>query len=355
MKLCLKLFVVALVAAFTYSLIGCAAPTGFSYQNVGITLQEFCTYTCTQVTYDPNLQLPAVSSLNIPAVPYVWQINATNYYFTATAQNAVPNFTWALYPTENLTEPNPYPTGGSATSIGEASPGPTDGYFNAGPGNTGNTVLYYTPSAPIYTGAALAQAESFKYTVSGTTQFLSPQGVPSIITNTASMTGIPQGNVLLAVSVPSSATNPAQTYTYYQLMELTTGIRSYLIPSTPTNPSGLTTPVVTVPRGTTFQFYGGAVGAGACGTVASCSLQAVGYQTLNSVDDTVLWEVGSSTSTACVNGTTGCQTTYGTISTSGLYTAPINSPTGSFPFTAVVVLAPHLALSSTQTAYITVN
>jgi len=343
MKLCLKIFVVAILAAFTYSLIGCAAPAGFSYQNVSISLQEFCTYTCSSVAYDPNQ-------------PGVWEITQIEYFFTATAQNAPPQFTWALYPTENLTEPG-YPTcTGSGCLPGEASLGPTDGYFNAGPNNTGTTVIYWTTGAPVYSGAALLQAQNFQYTISYQQQQLTVSGTPYLQTITKPATGIPMGDVLLAVSVPSSATNPSQTYTYYQLMEITgSGPSPYLIPSEPTNPSGLTNSVVTVPRGTSFQFLGGAVGASPCGSTSSCATQATGLQSINSVDNTVVWEVGSSTSAACISSAAGCPSYYGTISSSGLYTAPVNSPTGSFPFTAVVVMAPHLSLSNTKAAYITVN
>jgi hypothetical protein len=342
MKLCLKIFVVAIVAAFTYSLIGCAAPAGFSYQNVSISLNEYCTYSCSQVTYDPNQ-------------PGVWEIGQIEYFFTATVQNAPPNYTWALYPTENLSEPG-YPTcTGSGCLPGETSAGPTDGYFNAGPNNSGNTVIYWPTGAPIFSGAALQQAENFQYTISYTQQSLSVNGTPSIQTITKAATGIPMGDILLAVSVPSSATNPSQTYTYYQLMEITGSTPSpYLIPSDPTTPSGLTNSVVTVPHGTSFQFFGGAVGGGPCSTATSCALQASGYQSINSIDNTVVWEVGSSTSTVVIGGISGTGS-YGTVSTSGLYTAPTVSPTGTFPFTAVLVMAPHLALTTTKTAYITVN
>ena len=162
------------------------------------------------------------------------------------------------------------------------------------------------------------------------------------------------GDVLLAVSVPSNPSIPTKNFTYYQLMEITGGLNTFLIPSTPTNPSGLTTPAVTVPRGTSFQFYGGAIGNSPCGTAASCATQAVGYQTLGSVDNTVIWEAGANPSSAVVGGITGTGS-YGTVSTSGLYTAPSVSPTGTFPFTSCVVMAAHALSTKTNTAYITVN
>jgi hypothetical protein len=76
-------------------------------------------------------------------------------------------------------------------------------------------------------------------------------------------------------------------------------------------------------------------------------LQATGYQTINSIDNTVIWEVGASPSTAVVGG----NSTYGTISTSGLYTAPATIPSG----TICVVMAAHANLAKTLNAYLTVN
>ena len=163
------------------------------------------------------------------------------------------------------------------------------------------------------------------------------------------------GDVLLAVSVPSNPSDPTQSYTYYQLLEITGGRALYLIPSTPTNPSGLTTPAVTVPRGTSFQFYGGGVGNGACGTAATCAAQAPGLQNMGSIDNTIVWTVGSSPSTNCISGTGTCTALYGTVSNTGLYTAPSVSPTGVFPFTAVVVIESNTLLTTTKVAYITVN
>ena len=242
MKLCLKIFAIATIAAFTYSLIGCAAPAGFSYQNISITLNQFCTYTCSSVTYDPNT-IPPLSTGNNQ---YAWEIaSGTYYFFTANVVNAPANFTWALYPTENLIEPAD--TTGNGT--GEASAGATDGAFYVGPDGTGPTVIYIPPSPPIFSGAALQQAQNFQYTTSYTRETLSVNGVPSLQTITAAQTGIPMGDILLAVSVPSNPVGPTQNYTYYQLMEITGGLNTFLIPSTPTNPSGLTTPAVTVPRG----------------------------------------------------------------------------------------------------------
>ncbi|MGP8261188.1 MAG: hypothetical protein ACLQM6_14685 [Acidobacteriaceae bacterium] len=334
----MKIFVVAIVAALTFSMIGCSNPNGFGYQNVSISLTEFCNYSCSSIAYDPNN-------------PGVWEIAQTEYFVTATAYNAAPNFTWALYPTENLSEPAPYPTGGGIP-VGESSAGPTDGWLDANPGEIGNTVIYYPPGgAPVYSGAALTQAQNFQYTITYTQQTLSVQGVPSITTISTPATGIPQGEILLAVSVPSNPSNPAQTYTYYQLMEIMGGRSVYLSPSNPTSPAGLTNSVVTVPHGTSFQFYGGEVGNGNCTTASSCALNATGYQTINSIDNTVVWEAGNTSTTAVVGG----NATYGTISTSGLYTAPAAIPAGTTAPQACVVIAADTLLTTTKYAYITIN
>ena len=42
MKLGLRILAVAVIAATSISLIGCAGPAGFSYQNVSITLSPMC-------------------------------------------------------------------------------------------------------------------------------------------------------------------------------------------------------------------------------------------------------------------------------------------------------------------------
>ena len=81
--------------------------------------------------------------------------------------------------------------------------------------------------------------------------------------------GIPQGMVMLAASVPADPANPSDVVTASQLIEVynAAGAPSVqMFPRTPTSPTGQTTSVATVPRGTSFQFTGYAVGAPPCFT-----------------------------------------------------------------------------------------
>ena len=59
MKLCLKILVIAVGAASTYSMIGCAAPAGYSDSNVSISLTAGCTDCPTGITFNPAYPVPA--------------------------------------------------------------------------------------------------------------------------------------------------------------------------------------------------------------------------------------------------------------------------------------------------------
>jgi hypothetical protein len=355
MKLCMKIFAIAIIAASTYSLIGCAAPSSFTYSNVNITLSAICTDCPQGVTFDPNN--PGVMTVSN-------QGEGGTIVYTAAVTNAPPNLTWTLYPNPNLVDPAPYATG-SGLPVGEQGAGQNVGVIAVA---SGNTAAYQVGNIPIYTGAALLQANSMQYTITYTKQTMTQEGVPQITTVNVPMTGIPQGNVLMGVSVPSNPDNPSQVFTAYQLMTIYNGQNSaasvYLVPSTPTSPTGLTDSVVTVPHSiaagpgvtavtNTYQFYGGAVGAGPCLTAASCSTQPAALQAIGSMDNTVIWEVGNNaTATSCPgSAVAGGSTAWGTISTTGLYTAPTAIPSG----TTCVVLVSHLTTSATKTAYITIN
>jgi hypothetical protein len=72
-------------------------------------------------------------------------------------------------------------------------------------------------------------------------------------------------------------------------------------------------------------------------------------QAIGSTDNTVIWEVGATSSTAIAGG----NTTYGTISTTGVYTAPATIPPGG---TACVVVAAHVSGAAKPAyAYITID
>ena len=329
MKLCLKILAIAIVATFTYS-------------NVGITLTQFCS-DCgtitngTEAEWDPNQ--PGVILLPNGGEGEVITL-------TAHVTNAPPNITWQVYPTNNLGIPNP-PASGSGTPVGESSIAGNTGYIIA---TSGTTAVYSCGQIPIYSGAELVQAQNMQYTITYTTLSLPGNGVPTEETINKQVTGIPMGYTLVSASVPNNPDNPSSVSTAYQLFENynenSTTPTLYLTPHTPTSPSGLTTSVVTIPHGTTYQFFGGAAGAQPCiapGGGATCINGLPNFST----DDTVIWEVGATTATAVQGGSA----LYGTISSTGLYSAPATVPATQ----PVVVMASHAVPNSTMYAYITVN
>jgi hypothetical protein len=189
-----------------------------------------------------------------------------------------------------------------------------------------------------------------QYTITSTSISLPGTGIPTLITTNKQVTGIPMGYTLVSASVPNNPDNPSSVSTAYQLFENynenSTTPTLYLTPHTPTSPSGLTTSVVTIPHGTTYQFFGGAAGAQPCIAPGGGTYCISGLPNF-STDDTVIWEVGPTTATAVQGGST----IYGTISSSGLYTAPATVPATQ----PVVVMASHQVPNSTMYAYITVN
>ena len=239
MKLCLKILAIAIVATFTYSLIGCAAPASFTYSNVGITLTQFCS-DCgtitngTEAEWDPNQ--PGVILLPNGGEGEVITL-------TAHVTNAPPNITWQVYPTNNLGIPNP-PASGSGTPVGESSIAGNTGYIIA---TSGTTAVYSCGQIPIYSGAELVQAQNMQYTITYTTLSLPGNGVPTEETINKQVTGIPMGYTLVSASVPNNPDNPSSVSTAYQLFENynenSTTPTLYLTPHTPTSPSGLTTSV----------------------------------------------------------------------------------------------------------------
>jgi hypothetical protein len=362
MKLCLKILAIAVIAAFTYSLTGCASPPSFTYTNVGITLSETCSDCQGGSGVGVFLQFD-------PAKPWALLVDGGgnqqggSILFTATVTNAPSNLTWTLYPTQDLIEPNPNPncqttsTPCSPTNTGnpqELTAGWLTGDFVV---ESGNTALFQNAVIggvePIYTGAALAQAEAMTYTVTYPQEVVLNTGVPQLQTVSQQMTGIPQGSVLMGVSVPSDPANPSTVTTAYQLMEIYASAPVvYMTPSTPGSPAVFTDSVLSIPHSTASQansyaFYGGAAGAPPCAG-ATCNGAATG-----TTDNSVIWEVGASSSTALAGGST----TYGTITSTGVYTAPTAIPptgTNLLPGQIVVVMASHESPSKTAVAYVTI-
>jgi hypothetical protein len=321
MKLCLKILAIVIIAAFAYSVIGCAAPATFSYQSVTLSLTFTpCAANCPVVTYN-------ASAPNVIMVAGPNGQGCLNLYATVT--NAPPNISWTLYPTPSLVVPHPLPSG-TSYPVGESgSPIGTINYAN------GTTNFFCPPSAlPVYTGAALLQAQAL---------------------------GIPQGDILLVAGVPSDPSVPASsciapgvagcviTEQMFQIYNSTSGTGPPTVTLFPSTPSGNTNSAVTVARNTSFQFNGFAVGAPPCTPVAACLIQGVQYP-LDYTDNKVNWLVGSSpaTATPC---TVASLCPYGTVSSTGLYTAPATIPSTQ----PVVIAVSDLVSTITAAAYLTVN
>lgn len=325
MKSSVKILAAAMLTAAAVSLTSCSAPNGYSYSNIGITISVACS-DCPAIAYNPTYpQPPAAGS----AVYMANGGQGGTIALTAAVTNAPPSsVTWSIYPTPNLTTPNPPPTSGS----GSPSPsGSAVGTFNtpSGVSNTTATgaVAYYSNGGiPIYSGLALQQAQAL---------------------------GIPQGDVLVVATVPSDPNNPSATVSLGQLIQIynssSTTPTIYLSPAEPTSPAGLTSSVVSVTRNKTFQFYGGAAGEQPCLTANAC-----GSNPLYTADNTVIWEVGatpqSATATCNTPGVGNCP--YGWVSSTGLYTAPPTVPSGG---QAAVVVASHFLQTITKFAYVGIN
>jgi hypothetical protein len=330
MKLCLKLLAIAVIAVSTYSLIGCAAPTSFSYQNVSISISGQCA-DCENfgivVIYNPAYPAPPAPG----SVAYITPGGGPggDELFTATVTNAPStNVTWTIYPQPNLGSiSNPptgttYPVGESGSSVGTVV------------ASSGNTALYSAPSGPpIYTGAALQQAQAM---------------------------GIPMGDVLLVASVQADPANPASVVTASQLVQIvnnTSAPTPYLFPHTNTTPAGITTPAVTVARNTSFQFLGGVVGAIPCTASTTCIAQFT--PVINSANNNPVWMVCPGATfaiTNCipvVNGISG-NATVGTVNQTGLYTAPAAIP-NPLPVILVTAQEAPTITNTSNFAYVGIN
>lgn len=341
MKFCSKFVAPAFVSAAAF-LAGCAGPTQYSYQNVTVRLSAQCS-DCATIgqQYNPAYPIPSTPTGIAPAGSVLLMPNAGQggtTLFTATVANAPANVTWTLYPTPNLTGITIYPTCSITPSSTTTSCVPTEATSAVGTINvaSGNTAYYGQNGVPVYTGAALQQAQAM---------------------------GIPQGDVLLVASVPADPNNPAAVATASQLIQVyNTAPSVYLIPRTPTNPSGLTNPVVTIPRNTQFQFVGGAVGAPPCNglgptTSGGCGSGAGALPNF-STDNAVNWYTGPG---PCASGTPpatavlGGSSVYGPISTTGLYTAPAAIPPSVYGSQPAIYVQSHLAQSVTACANIAIN
>jgi hypothetical protein len=335
MKLCLKILAVAAITASTYSLTSCSAPSGFSYQNVSVSISSFCS-DCAQggilVFYNPAYPQPPNPGSVVEMTPGGGQ-GGTNTFVANVTNAPATNVTWTLYPQPNLNSIDQLPTG-TSLPVGESS-NPSGTIVAA----SGNTVYYNTPGVPIYTGAALQQANAM---------------------------GIPQGDVLLVASVPSDPSDPTKVATASQLIQVYNASPGspvpYLVPKTSTSPANQTQPAVTVPRNTSFAFYGGVAGAYPCTSPTACAALVPAGQTpppTYTTDNTVVWAVGPAPF-ALGTAIPGGNATYGTITPQGVYTAPATIPTTTNSSTTingevVVYVISHFVSTVNNYAYVGVN
>lgn len=341
MKFSPQVLAAAVIVAASLPLTSCSAPNGYSYSNISIKITAYCS------------DCPSIIPLTNPNPPNAIYMapgggQGGTIQLTANVTNAPSSeVTWTIYPTPNLTIPNPPPT---STSGSPGAGGSNVGTFNTPSGvsnltATGGTVYYSNGGLQVYSGAQLQQAEAM---------------------------GIPQGDVLIVASVPSDPSNPSATVSASQLIQIYNSSNTtptlYLSPSEPTIPAGLTTSVVTVAHnGGTFQFYGGAIGEQPCTSTSTCLIQGVQYP-LDTADNSVIWEISptnnvANASAACntPNGTnqSPAQCPYGWISSTGLYTAPPTIPPAAGGGLAAgqisIVVASHFLPTITKFAYLTID
>ncbi|MDR3745357.1 MAG: hypothetical protein P4K80_04420 [Acidobacteriaceae bacterium] len=334
MKLCSKILAIAIIASTTYAMVGCAAPSGFSYQNVTVTLSPQCS-DCAGNIYSATTP----TTLMVPTSG----TEGSCTLFNAIVANApATNVQWSLYPTPNLYDPT------IASSTGTPAEGTSAvGNFANGLNQTavGPSAMWCSPSGrPVWTGAALAQANAMQYTVNGVPQ-----------------TGIPQGDILLAATVPIDPSDPTKVDTAYQLIQYYSSIALTLTPGN-----------ISIPLGGTYQFTGFGVAAGPCAAnvttpTTECYVAPTNdipyaqYYPTGTPINSVTWDVGPNTSGAIpeVGGVMSAghatttypagSTTWGTISQTGLYTAPTVAPS-TYP---LVTLVANVNGSTVSTATVT--
>jgi hypothetical protein len=310
MKLCFRILAIAVIAVSTYTIIGCAAPASFSYQNISASISAQCG-DCENGgnvdIFNPAFPAPPLPGNVVYMPPGGGQ--GGDIVLTVSVNNApATGITWAIYPQPNLGSISSPPTG-TAYPVGESC---SDvGLFLS---TSGATAVYGAPGTnslgsssggsgcarpPNYTGASLVQAQALN---------------------------IPQGDVLIVASIPADPSNPNKVVTVSQMVQVLTGGSTptpRLYPFTPLVPAGITAPAVTIARNATYPFYGYVTGALPCTSTVTCA--AAGTPLLYTANNNSLWEVCTQpfTITSCV---VGGNTTLGTITQTGLYTAPATIP-----------------------------
>jgi hypothetical protein len=278
MKLCIRLLALFAVAA-TFALTSCAGPAGYSYQNVTLTLafNPICSGVCINGNIFTKVPSPTkagdlvgpVGAVELP----VGGGSGGCLELTAVVTNAPGNVTWTILP-----DPTPV-----ASSTGTPpTPNPNTGTLRSTTGLSNYYCMYTGTPMPIYSGAQLAQAQAL---------------------------GLQQGETEIIASVPADPNDPTKVVTAVQTF-------TYQI-STPPSQSGATmlvgiTPANTLSMalGATYQFSGYVIGDNGYTPAPNAGIPA----------QSQLWYV---------NGIHGGSTSTGSITDTGLYTAPKAYPSTS--------------------------
>ncbi len=284
MKLSSRILAFAAIAS-TSALISCAGPSGYSYKNVTIKLSfnPICSGVCLTGTSNIFTLVPqplqAGDLIGPPGairLPTGYQSSGSCVELTATVTNAPANLTWTIYPTPTPTVPAP-PSG---TSYAPTLPSVNVGTLSS---TTGSQNYYCSPrDIPIYTGATLAQAQSL---------------------------GIQQGETEVVVSVPADPNNPANVVSQTQTFNTeSNAVPSGVIVGTTPNTS------LSLPLGGKFQFSGFVTGLSGYYTAPGTTTQIP--------SQSQVWSVTAPGGLPIVGG----NATIGTITNTGLYTAPSAYP-----------------------------
>ena len=322
MKLCSKLLVIAILTS-TCALISCAGPSNASstYKNVTISLSYYpicngCGTTGTGgFTYGVNppgaggitgavICSPASSTCLVNGTELC---STTNFTCTTGGAIEMPPGGGSGSCAELYTTVTNAPLNPTYTII----PAPVASSASSNVGSLGvpigNTVFYCEANGiPIYSGAQLAQAQA---------------------------AGLPMGTTEVVVTNPADPNDPTQVvsahlyFTFQSLTPPTTNFVAGLLPGGN----------ITVPLGGTFQFTGYIAGdngfiipAGATAPTGGCTTAIAGVC------------IPAYQANYNVNGTIGGSTLYGTISSTGLYTAPAVYPVvaGATVKTALITVTP---------------
>ncbi len=298
MKLCSKFFALAVLVSAS-ALISCAGPSSYSYQNVVITLTHspVCTGCFGPVGFTYPINPPGAGGITgaVETPAGGGDGGCPPLYVTVT--NAPLNPTWQILPAPR--------SGTSSSNVG-----------NLQSAVAGSNFYCMASGAPVYTGQQLADARA--------------AGIVDANGN------VVQGTTKVVVTNPADPSDPTKTvsaslFFAYSII----GGGSTTPPSgVGIGVSGLTLPAtVTVPLGGTYQFAGyvtGISGFDPC-SGGNGGLPPASVTTPPLAAYSVAYHVNGDN----LNGTGAGQ--YGTVSASGLYTAPAAYPSATVKSTAFTV------------------